>query len=81
MHHQNCGGSMAKTKVELCIGGMTCQGCVRTVENKLSAVDGVDYAHVNLGAGKAVVEYDDARCRPDELIQAVEQVGFQASRN
>ena len=71
---------MAKTKLELCIGGMTCQGCVRTVENKLSAVDGVDYAHVNLGAGKAVVEYDDACCRPEELIQAVEQVGFQASR-
>ena len=72
---------MAKTKVELCIDGMTCQGCVRTIENKLSTVDGVDYAHVNLGAGKAVVEYDDARCQPHELIRAVEQVGFQASRD
>lgn len=72
---------MAKTKVELCISGMTCEGCVRTVEKKLSTVDGVDYAHVNLGAGKAVVEYDDARTRPEELMRAVEQVGFQASRN
>ena len=72
---------MAKTKLELCIDGMTCQGCVRTIEKKLSTVDGVDYAHVNLGAGKAVVEYDDERTQPDELIQAVEQVGFQASRN
>jgi copper ion binding protein len=72
---------MAKTKVELRIGGMTCQGCVRTIENKLSAVDGVEYAHVNLGAGKAVVEYDDGLTQPDDLIRAVEQVGFQVSRN
>jgi copper chaperone CopZ len=72
---------MAKTKVELCIGGMSCQGCVRTIENKLSSVNGVEYAHVNLGAGKAVVEYDDRLTKPDELIRAVEQVGFQVSRN
>jgi copper ion binding protein len=77
MHHRN----MAKTRLELRIAGMTCQGCVRTIEKKLSTVVGVDYAHVNLGAGKAVVEYDDARTQPDELIRAVEQVGFQASRN
>jgi copper chaperone CopZ len=54
---------------------------VRTIEQKLATVDGVDYAHVNLGAGKVVVEYDDARTQPDALIRAVEQVGFQASRN
>jgi len=77
VHHR----SMAKTRLELRIGGMTCQGCVRTIEKKLSTVDGVDYAHVNLGAGKAVVDYDDAFTRPEELIRAVEQVGFQASRD
>jgi copper chaperone CopZ len=70
---------MAKSKVEIAIGGMTCQGCVRTIEKKLATVPGVDYAHVNLGAGKAVVEYDDAQTRPDDLIHAVQQVGFQAS--
>jgi copper chaperone CopZ len=71
---------MAKTKVEIAISGMTCEGCVRTIEKKLATVPGVDYAHVNLGAGKAVVEYDDAQTRPDDLIRAVEQVGFQAAR-
>jgi copper ion binding protein len=72
---------MAKTKLELRIGGMTCQGCVRTIEKKLSTVDGVEYAHVNLGAGTVAVEYDDARAQPDQLIRAVEQIGFQASRS
>jgi copper chaperone CopZ len=70
---------MAKTKIELQIQGMTCQGCVRSVEKKLATVDGVDYAHVNLAAGTAVVEYEDALADPSKLVAAVEQIGFQAS--
>jgi copper ion binding protein len=71
---------MAKSRLEIKVEGMTCQGCVRTIENKLASVKGVDYAHVNLGAGKATVEYDDASAEPEDLIKAVQQVGFQASR-
>jgi copper ion binding protein len=71
---------MASAKVELKIEGMTCEGCVRSIENSLAAVKGVDYAHVNLGAGKAVVEFDDSRARPEDLIAAVETIGFNASR-
>lgn len=69
---------MAKTKVELQVEGMTCQGCVRSIEKKLSGVAGVEYAHVNLGAGIATVEYDDARTDAGQLIGAVETIGFQA---
>ena len=43
------------SKVELSVGGMTCQGCVRSIEMKLCGVRGVDYAHVNLGAGHITV--------------------------
>jgi copper ion binding protein len=71
---------MAKTKTEITIEGMTCQGCVRSIEKKLSTVAGVDYAHVNLGAGKAVVEYDDSRVDPAKLMHAVNEIGFHASR-
>jgi copper ion binding protein len=71
---------MAKTKIEIKVEGMTCQGCVRSIEKKLSTVDGVEYAHVNLGSGKAVVEYDDTRVDPSKLISAVDEIGFHASR-
>jgi copper chaperone CopZ len=69
---------MAKSKAEFKITGMTCQGCVRSIEMKLSGVAGVDYAHVNLGAGVATVEYDDSRADVPKLIAAVQQIGFQA---
>jgi copper chaperone CopZ len=70
---------MAKSKVELTVAGMTCQGCVRSIETKISGVAGVDYAHVNLGAGKLTVEYDDLRTDPARLMGAVEQIGFHAT--
>ena len=37
------------------ISGMTCNGCRSTVENKLSSLDGVDNAQVNLTNGEATV--------------------------
>lgn len=70
---------MAKAKIELHVEGMTCQGCVRSIETKLSGVKGVEYAHVNLGAEKATVEFDDAMVNVEKLIGAVEQIGFHAS--
>ena len=69
---------MAKSKVELTVEGMTCEGCVRSVQRKLSKVAGVESAHVNLEAGKATVEYDDSLADPGQLVSAVEQLGYQA---
>ena len=70
---------MAQTRVELKVEGMTCQGCVRSVEKKLSGVAGVESAQVDLAAGKALVVFDDAKVQPGQLIGAVEQIGFHAS--
>lgn len=72
---------MAKAKVELDVDGMTCQGCVRTVETTLESMPGVFYAHVNLGAQKAVVEFDDEMQQIPALIAAVRQAGFAAAQN
>ena len=76
VHHR----SMAKSKIELKVEGMTCQGCVRSVEKKLSGVAGVETARVDLGAAKATVEYDDARAKVGDLIGAVDSIGFHASQ-
>ncbi len=69
---------MAKAKVELRVEGMTCEGCVRSVQRKLSKVAGVESAHVDLDAGKATVEYDDSLADPAQLVGAVEQIGYHA---
>lgn len=71
---------MAQTNIELHVQGMTCQGCVRSVETKLSKIPGVASARVNLSAGTATVEYDDARTDPGQMMAAVEQIGYHASK-
>jgi copper chaperone len=76
VHHQ----SMAKSRLDLTIEGTTCDGCVRSIERKLSKVAGVESARVHLGTGKATVEYDDSRAQIDQLIAAVEQIGYHTSR-
>jgi Cu+-exporting ATPase len=71
---------MARSKLELKVEGMSCDACVRSIERKLSKVAGVESARVNLGTGKATVEYDDSRAKIDQLIGAVEQIGYHAIR-
>jgi Cu+-exporting ATPase len=71
---------MANSTLELKVEGMTCDACVRSIERKLSRVSGVASARVNLGTGKATVEYDDSRAQAEQLIGAVEQIGYHAIR-
>jgi copper chaperone len=60
------------------ISGMTCNHCAHTVERTLEGVDGVERARVDLRAGNAVVEYDEARTDPTELADAVSGEGYPA---
>jgi copper chaperone CopZ len=76
VHHKGM-----KAKVELHVSDMTCQGCVRSIETKLCGLDGVSYAHVNLGQSTVTVEYDDERTDAGQLVGAVEQIGFQAAQS
>lgn len=46
----------------------------------LSAVAGVQYAHVNLGAAKVTVDFDDTVTEADALIAAVKRAGFDAKQ-
>lgn len=68
---------MARTKLN--IEGMTCSHCVGTVKDALEDVGGVRSARVDLEAGTAVVDYDDARTSPRELATAVADAGYQAA--
>lgn len=68
------------TSVELKVEGMTCEACARSITRKLSGVDGVSTASVNLAAGKATIQRDDSRASVDDLIAALSQIGFRAAR-
>lgn len=64
-------------KIQIPVKGMTCGGCVRTVQRKLSATAGVSSAEVNLDRGQATVEYDPGLTSPGKLKSAIESVGYE----
>ncbi|MFJ7198054.1 MULTISPECIES: heavy metal translocating P-type ATPase [unclassified Streptomyces] len=61
---------------DLVVGGMTCAACVRRVEKKLGALEGVT-ASVNLATGTARVQHP-VRLGAGSLVEAVEQAGYSA---
>src|SRR5215207_92053 len=63
--------------VELPMTGITCASCADRIERKLNRLDGV-CATVNFATEKAAVDYDPAIAQPEDLLGAVEAVGYQA---
>lgn len=59
------------------LGGVTCQVCVNKIEKKLSKLDGVKEAVVNLSNSKLVVEYDGERVRAEQIIEVVKKLGYE----
>jgi len=62
------------------IDGMTCGGCVATIESALSNVPGVKKYNVYLGSpGKAVVEYEPSAVTTGEIAAAITKSRYPAA--
>jgi Cu+-exporting ATPase len=66
--------------IKLDIQGMTCAGCVSSVEKALGGVEGVELAEVNFALNRASVRYDPEIANPSQLESAVDAAGFEAHR-
>lgn len=58
------------------VTGMTCGGCVNSVQKVLAALPGVQSVEVTLTPGQARVVCDPARVDRATLAQAVVDAGF-----
>jgi P-type Cu+ transporter len=65
-------------RLELPIEGMTCSSCAGRVEKSLNQLVGVE-ATVNFATERATVSFDRRQVAPEELVGAVEEVGYSAS--
>jgi P-type Cu+ transporter len=64
--------------LELEIEGMTCASCATRVERKLNGLEGVE-ASVNYATGRVAVRFDAKRVAADDLVRAVEAIGYGAA--
>ncbi len=60
------------------VQGMHCDGCVQAITAKLSAMPGVDSVVVSLDDESATVMCQPGAAAPDQIVKAVESLGYQA---
>lgn len=63
------------------VGGMTCTACSSGVERAVKRLAGVKSASVSLMAKTLTAEYDETVVTAEEIIRAVENLGYTASEN
>ena len=63
-------------RATLAVEGMTCNGCVLTVESSLKRVKGVHSAAVALEPPRALVEFDPSLVTVEELVEATTRAGY-----
>lgn len=62
--------------VEISVGEMTCAHCPPLVAKALKQVDGVIDARVSLASQTASVDFDPARTRPKDVLEAIRRAGY-----
>ncbi len=65
-------------KVDIPVQGMTCAACQASVQKALQRQPGVLDAAVNLMMHNAAVTYDPAVTRPEALVEAIRETGYEA---
>ena len=64
--------------ITLKIDGMTCVGCVKSVQRVLNELAGVQQAEVSLNPAQAIITFNSAEISTAALIEAIEDAGFDA---
>ena len=68
-----------RRKIRARIGGLHCSLCTGTIEKALGRMPGVDKVAVSLTHEQALVEYDPAIARPEQLLQTLRDIGYTIS--
>ncbi|XP_063926939.1 copper-transporting ATPase 1 isoform X3 [Zophobas morio] len=65
--------------VKITVLGMTCQSCVRSIEDNLSRKPGVYSIKVSLQEKAALVHYDTRQLTPAQICDFIDDMGFEAA--
>lgn len=66
--------------VDIKVEGMTCGGCVTSVQKALTSRSGVSEATATLETGIVSIDFDAAVIKQAELENAIEQAGFDVAK-
>uniref|UniRef100_A0A2K6SDC5 P-type Cu(+) transporter n=1 Tax=Saimiri boliviensis boliviensis TaxID=39432 RepID=A0A2K6SDC5_SAIBB len=73
------GPSSQVTTSTISILGMTCQSCVKSIEDRISTLKGIVSVKVSLEQGSATVNYVPSVLSPQQVCHQIGDMGFEAS--
>ena len=59
------------------VNGITCEHCVDTIKEAVGILVGVLRVDVDIGQKKVIVEFDEKLAKPEDLIDKIEEIGFE----
>lgn len=65
---------MKSTKFD--VQGMTCNGCVASINRVISAIPGVNVVDISLDSGRVEIGYDESKASSEQFKQAIEAAGY-----
>ncbi len=68
---------MSNTHITLKVSGMTCMGCVGSVQRLLGQLPGVQTVVADLASGRVDIDYDNALTPVEALKQSIVAGGYQ----
>ena len=61
--------------IEVNIEGMTCEiGCARTIQSKLSKVDGISYSKVDFESKKGIFTFDANKISQEDITKKIDGI-------
>ncbi|MFQ3598343.1 MAG: cation transporter [Chloroherpetonaceae bacterium] len=66
-------------KVSFKIDGMVCTSCEKSIESKLTKIEGVKSVNVSQENGDAEVEFDASKVSEEKLVADIVELGYKAS--
>ncbi len=63
-------------RVEIRVDGMTCGGCVNSIQNALTNRDGITSAAADLESSMVTVEFDSGVIQKDAIEKVIADAGF-----
>ena len=59
------------------VNGITCEHCVDTIKEAVVILVGVLRVDVDIEQKQVVVEFDEKLAKPEDLIDKIEEIGFE----
>ncbi len=78
-HPARAEAAASGANITLHVEGMTCPACKAAVKTAIVRLPGATDAKVDVAKKSATVEYDASKVSPQQMVEAVNRLGYEAS--